>query len=154
LNARTIEEEQIKETPPTFHDLLIPEILKPLSFYVFLEFLEMCIQVLQPLVYSTSTSLGGVGFTPYTIGLVMGMWGFLNALVQLTLLGPTIRYFGPRKMIFISLMNYMIVISLYPVLGYFARRAGYADSRVWAVIMAQLTCMMTNSAAYSKCLFP
>jgi hypothetical protein len=113
----------------------------------------MCIQVLQPLVYSTSTSLGGVGFTPYTIGLIMGVWGFLNALVQLTLLGPAIRYFGPRKMIFISLMNYMIIISLYPVLGYFARRAGYADGRVWAVIMIQLTCMITNSAAYSKIVF-
>ncbi|KAG6909373.1 hypothetical protein DXG01_000812 [Tephrocybe rancida] len=91
------------------------------------------------LVYSTSVPLGGLGFEPYRIGVIMGTWDLINAVFQLTCLGWLLRRFGPRKIQVFALFSYCVVLALYPVLSFFARRAAGADGFVWAIIVVQLT---------------
>ncbi|KAG5653633.1 hypothetical protein H0H81_011735 [Sphagnurus paluster] len=149
-SAETAEPEETPEVPPPLKDLLVPRVLLNLAVYAFVAFVDMAIQVLQPLVYSTSISLGGLGFDPYRIGTIMGIWGILNAFVQFMFLGRILRKLGARKLQIIAQTNYIIVLSLYPVLSFFARRAGKADGFVWTVIIVQLVLMLSNNAAYAS----
>ncbi|KAF8071614.1 major facilitator superfamily multidrug-resistance, DHA1 sub-family [Lyophyllum atratum] len=142
--------EEATELPPPLSSLFVPRVLLTLLVYSFLAFVDMSCQVLQPLVYSTSISLGGLGFDPYRIGVIMGTFGVINAIVQLTFLGRAIRKFGPRTIQIIAQVNYAIVLSLYPLLSFFAKRAGGADGYVWAVIIIQLTLAMSFNSAYAS----
>ncbi|KAG5644649.1 hypothetical protein DXG03_008031 [Asterophora parasitica] len=114
--------------PPAFKDLLIPEILLKLLVYAFVSFVDMSCQVLQPLVYSTSIANGGLGFDPYRIGTIMGTFGVINALAQLLFLGRVIRKFGPTNVQKFAQFSFLTVLSLYPLLSFFAKRAGGADN--------------------------
>lgn len=122
--------------------------------YLFLCFIDMSSQVLRPLVYSTSIENGGLGFDPYTIGIIMGAWGIINALLQLFFLGKLIRRFGARKMYILSQINYLISFALYPLLTYLVRRSGTTDAKVWTVLIIQLLFHLTNSMSYGMLLSP
>jgi MFS family permease len=120
--------------------------------YAFLAFDDMCVQVLLPLVFSTSIPLGGLGFDHYRIGTIVGAWGFTNAFVQGFLLGPIVRRFGARKPFIASQMSYAVVIGLYPPLTYFSQRAGRADAKVLVVMVVQLILQMSGSLGYGASL--
>jgi MFS family permease len=119
-----------------------------MASYGFLAFIDMCIQVLLPLVYSTSIPLGGLGFDAYRIGTIMGTWGFINAIVQGLFLGPTVRRFGARRTFIASQMSFVVILGLYPVIAFSARRAGRVDATVWAVLLIQLILQFSRGLAY------
>ncbi|KAF8683023.1 hypothetical protein AX14_004387 [Amanita brunnescens Koide BX004] len=132
---QTHEEDQ---KSPAFRALLTPETIALLVNYALFTFLDMSLQALLPLMWSTSVKHGGLGFSPFLIGMTMGAYGMFSALVQLTLLGPLIRRYGARK-VYIAGFSFLLVTFLgYPIAGYFARRAGHADWKVWCVIAIQL----------------
>ncbi|KAF8071542.1 major facilitator superfamily domain-containing protein [Lyophyllum atratum] len=138
------------ETPPPFSALLIPQVMIPLLVYMVLAFVDMSSQVLLPLMYSTSIPVGGLGLDPYRIGIILSAFGFFNAIVQLTFLGRLIRRFGPRAMCIVATISYIGNIGLYPLLGYYARKAGRVDGKVWAVIVPQLLFRLTNGMGYGS----
>ncbi|GLB44763.1 putative major facilitator superfamily protein [Lyophyllum shimeji] len=84
--------------PPPFSALLIPQVLLPLVVYMVLAFISTSSQMLLPLMYSTSIPIGGLGLDPYHIGIILSAFGFVNAIVQLLLLPPLVRRFGPKKL--------------------------------------------------------
>ncbi|KAG6816274.1 hypothetical protein H0H87_007311 [Tephrocybe sp. NHM501043] len=138
--------------PPSLPALLVPRVMLTLAVHACLAFSDMSTQVLLPLVYSTSISLGGLGFNPYRIGTIMGTWGIINAIFQLTCLGWVLRKFGARNVQIFAHFSYCVVLVLYPLLSCVAHRAGGADSLVWAIIVIQLTFALSNSAAYASIL--
>ena len=109
-----------------------------MSSLAFLCFMEMSCQVLIPLVYSTSIPLGGLGFDSYRIGIIMGTLGILNAFIQIVFFGRIIRKFGPRTTFIVGQMSHVVTLGLYPLLTFFAQRAGRVDFKVWAVLIIQL----------------
>ncbi|KAF5379659.1 hypothetical protein D9615_005771 [Tricholomella constricta] len=134
--------------PPPFRTLLVPQVMTPQMVYMVLAFVDMSSQILLPLVYSTSIPVGGLGLDPYHIGIILSVFGFVNAIVQLTMLGRLIRRFGPRNVYFVAQISYVVNIGLYPFLIHFARQAGRVDSKVWVVIVAQLVSRLTNGMAW------
>ncbi|KAG6854096.1 hypothetical protein C0991_010510 [Blastosporella zonata] len=136
--------------PPPLRALFIPRVMLTLLVYAFLAFSEMSTQVLLPLVYSTSISLGGLEFEPYRIGAIMGTWGLINATFQMTYLGSLLNKFGRRKIQIFAHFSFCVVLALYPLLSYFARRAGGVDGFVWTIIAVQLTFAVSNSAGYAS----
>ncbi|TFK75086.1 major facilitator superfamily multidrug-resistance, DHA1 sub-family [Pluteus cervinus] len=142
------QDENIKAPP--LRDLLVPDLVATLINLGFLTLSDMAAQVLVPLVYSTSIPLGGLGFTPYQIGTVLGIWGVVNALVQFSFLGKSIRIFGPRKMYIMSYSSLVLVFATYPLLSFLAKRAGRVDGAVWAVIVFQMMVTMAVSPAYGS----
>lgn len=135
-------------TPPPFKALLVPQVILPVTIYALQAFIDMSSQFLLPLVYSTSIPIGGLGLDAYDIGIILSAWGVFNAAVLLTLLGPAIRRFGPRAVHIFSYGTYFVNIGSYPLLSYFARRAGGVDGYVWAVIVLQLVCRFVNGMSY------
>lgn len=141
-------EEIMKPLP--FRDLLVPDVITALTNMGFLALLDMAAQVLLPLMYSTSIPFGGLGFTPYQIGVILGTWGVINAIVQIGMMGRLIRWFGPRNVYIVSFAALVVVFGAYPVLSWLAKRAGRVDGYVWAVIVVQLAATMLTYMAYGS----
>ncbi|KAG6901708.1 hypothetical protein C0995_008869 [Termitomyces sp. Mi166 len=136
------------DIPVSFRGLLTPQVLTPLLVYTFLAFVDMSMQVLLPLMYSTSISVGGLGFDAYRIGVILSVFGFVSAFVQLFFLGKLVRRFGPRNLLALTQFSNAVNIGLYPLLSFFARRAGGADGIVWAIIVLQLISRLTNGMGW------
>ncbi|KAF8217566.1 major facilitator superfamily domain-containing protein [Mycena galopus ATCC 62051] len=138
-----------EEQPPTLRELFVPRLVIPLINYGFFCFVQTAYQVLFPLMYSTSIPNGGLGFSPYLIGVTRGVWGILNSVFLLFFIAPLIRRFGARTMYIFAFGNIAICIGAYPILSLFAKRAGRVDGIVWAIVVVQLVSNLATSIAYA-----
>ncbi|KAJ7679391.1 major facilitator superfamily multidrug-resistance, DHA1 sub-family [Mycena polygramma] len=106
---------------------------------------DMAYDALLPLVFATPIEFGGLGLKPYDIGLIMGLMGITNAIIQAFLGGRLIRYFGARRVFNAAFCALVVAFALYPLLTLLARRAGRVDGAVIVVLVFQLAC---NTALY------
>ena len=116
--------------------------------YAALSFLDMGYYVLIPLFYSTSISLGGLGLNPLIIGITLGTFGCINAVIQAKLLGPLIRKYGARKMYIVSCPSLFVCLTLYPIMRFLAQLSGRVDGFVVACMMIQMGFYMGIYCAY------
>ncbi|KAF7304092.1 MFS domain-containing protein [Mycena indigotica] len=158
---------QSKGSPPTETSPLLPSATDPedirlpvrqlltrpvvITFvnHGFLTFCEMSYAALLPIVYATPIQHGGLGLSPYAIGLLMGSTGMLNAVIQATLGGRVIRYFGARTMFTTGFVAITAAILFYPILNFLARRQGAVDWAVGLAIAGQLSCSVFTYFAFS-----
>jgi len=136
----------------TLRSLLIRRILIALTCYAFLAFIDQCMAVLQPLMYSSFIPLGGLGFSSFTIGLIMGIWGVLNGLFSVFAFPRLVKIFGPRRLYIFAFANYLICLAAFPILGVLSRKSGRVDGAVWAVLVIQLGAYMLAYMSYG-CVF-
>ncbi|KAF7289191.1 hypothetical protein MIND_01380200 [Mycena indigotica] len=136
------------ERIPALRELLVPRLLIPLLNYGFFCFCQTAYQVLLPLMFSTSIPLGGLGFTPYQIGVVRGIWGLCNTFFQLVLSARIINFLGPRVAYIFAFANFALCIGTYPLMSYFALQAGQVDGWVWTLIVVQGIANICISMSY------
>ncbi|EGO24783.1 hypothetical protein SERLADRAFT_415754 [Serpula lacrymans var. lacrymans S7.9] len=139
-------------SPPSLRSLLNRRVLVPIMNYAFLAFIDQCMTVLQPLMYSTSIPLGGLSFSSFTIGAVMGVWGVINGFVQIFAFPVLLRIVGPRKMYMTAFASYLVCIGAYPLMSFLAKQAGRVDAKVWIVLVVQLSAYVIAYLAYG-CVF-
>ncbi|KAF7317541.1 MFS domain-containing protein [Mycena kentingensis (nom. inval.)] len=108
--------------------------------HAFLTFGSMSYEALLPIVYATPIELGGLGLSPHQIGLLMGTVGLVNAVIQATLGGRSIRYFGARNLFTVGLCAIALAMLFYGVTNALARRAGRVDILTAAAIAVQMSC--------------
>ena len=125
--------------------------------FAILSFLDMGFSALLPLFYSTSIPLGGVGLDPYKIGVILGSFGIVNAIVQAKFLGSSIRKFGARKVYIFIFPGLFASVALYPIIKYFAQHFGRVNNLVAVCMMVQLFFRMLCSSLFGiylrSCLF-
>jgi hypothetical protein len=138
-----------KDKPALFNRGLIMIYLN----FASLSFLDMGYSALLPLFYSTSIPLGGVGLDPYNIGITLGSFGCVNAIVQARFLGPSIRKFGARKMYILSFPGLFACVALYPIIRYFAQRSGSVNNLVIVCMIIQLSFQMLIFSSYGTYLY-
>lgn len=136
------------ESKPDLQILFSRPMVMTLINHVFLAFLDMCHVTLLPLMYSTSISLGGLGLDAFSIGLVLGGSGALNAIAQAKFLGRFIRKYGARKVYTVSFSCIIFCFLMYPLMSFFAKRAGRVDGLVIACMIVQLGSQAMIYAAY------
>ena len=128
----------------------MPRVLITVINCGFMGFCDMSLAALTPLMWSTSLENGGLGFTPYTIGLVFAVFGILNMFFQAMVVGRVVRCFGPRNVYIGSMVPWLVSVVCFPLERYFAQRAGHADWRVWTVIIVQLVMYCLATGCYGK----
>ncbi|KAF7290029.1 hypothetical protein HMN09_01307900 [Mycena chlorophos] len=138
------------ESIPTIRELLVARLLIPLLNYGFFCFTQTAYQVLYPLMYSTSIPLGGLGLSPYQIGVIRGVWGVCNTIFQLFIAARTIRLLGPRTAYIFAFANFAVCIGAYPAMSFFAQRAGMVDGVVWALVALQGVSNLFVSMSYAS----
>lgn len=118
-----------------------------------LSFLDMGHSALLPLFYSSSIQSGGLGLDPYKIGITLGSFGCVNAIVQARFLGPSIRKFGARRLYILSFPGLFACVTLYPIIRYLAQRFGGVNNFVIACMIVQLSFQMTIFSSYGTYLY-
>ncbi|KZP23804.1 MFS general substrate transporter [Athelia psychrophila] len=151
MAASTTEEPQASSLR-TLRSLLIRRIVIAIICYAFLAFIDQCMVVLQPLMYSSSISLGGLGFSSFTIGLIMGVWGVFNGVFSIFAFPRLLRIFGARQLFIAAFSSYLLCLAAFPILGVLARKSGRVDEKVWAVLIIQLLAYMVAYMSYG-CIF-
>ncbi|KAJ7194486.1 major facilitator superfamily multidrug-resistance, DHA1 sub-family [Mycena haematopus] len=146
--SATVTQSDSDVVPPLW-ELFTPEVRIALLNNSMLCLCDMAAESLIPLVYSTPIVYGGLGLKPYDIGLILGLCGIGNAIVQALLGGCLIRYFGPRRVFISAFCALVVAFSLYPLLSTAARRAGRVDAAVIVVLALQLSCTFVTYFAYA-----
>ncbi|KAJ7671519.1 major facilitator superfamily domain-containing protein [Mycena polygramma] len=136
LPAAPLEEH---DAPPPVRDLLTRPILIALTNHGLLCLCHMANEALIPLFFATPMSLGGLGLNPHDIGLILGIFGICNALVQAFFGGRVIRRFGPRHVFTAAFCALAGQFAMYPVVSFLAHRAGRVDTAVRIALACQLS---------------
>lgn len=133
--------EAVTSSPSTtsFIDLLGSSLLRiTLLNHAFLAFTDMSYGVLIPLVYSTSIPVGGLGFSPYQLGITMGVYGFGGGVLNILVLKHILKKLGPRRTYILSYSTLFISFTMFWVLREAAAYYGRVNGVVWALIVVQL----------------
>jgi hypothetical protein len=135
---------------PGFRSLMVPRVMYPLLNYAFIAFVDQCYEVLQPLMYSTSIGAKGLGFSTLTIGIVMGVWGVINCIVEIFIFPPLVHKVGARKLYIVSFACYLVCLSAFPLMAFLAQRAGRVDVWTWIVLVMQLAVYTVAFMGYGE----
>jgi len=109
-----------------------------LTNYTIFALIDMCYAVLIPLMWSTPVGIGGLGLSSFQIGLTMGIWGFLNAVVQINVTGRVIRKFGGASVFKFAFVFYLLCFATFPLSTFLAEQHGRVYVGSWLVIASQL----------------
>lgn len=125
-------------TPSLLSTLKSRALLFTIINFALLVFSEMCYSALMPLMYSTPIELGGLGLSTYAIGVIMGIWGFVNIFIQINVLGKVIRKYGATRVYRLSYAAFFIIFWTFPLSAYLARVYGGIGVGVYFSIAVQL----------------
>ncbi|OSC99918.1 MFS general substrate transporter [Trametes coccinea BRFM310] len=117
--------------------ILIPRVLLIILNYGFVALIDQAATVLVPLMYSTSIDLGGLGFDPFTIGVIQGVGGFVGGAIQIFTFPYMHRKFGSKKLYICSYSMYFIIFATFPLNSFLTKRAGRVGTATWAVLAVQ-----------------
>ena len=141
------QEDGQQEPPP--RTLLTRPVQLTVANYSTFAFLEICIWVLLPLVYTTPIQLGGLGLDPKSMGVTLAVFGIMKGIVQLTVFDHIIGFLGLRGT-FITLLSCLVPsFLLFPIAGIRAQHAG-RDIVLWVLVLIQLLCIAGIHMAYGK----
>ncbi|KAF7354794.1 Protein ZINC INDUCED FACILITATOR-LIKE 1 [Mycena sanguinolenta] len=141
---RCISEESMET--PSIRSLMVRQVIIPLGCFAALTFTETSYSVLIPLMYSTSIEHGGLGFSSFQIGIIMGMWGAYNVIWQGAAVSWIIRRVGPRTVHIFGQSCLLIGFSMFIVTNAIARAYGEVTPVVWALVIVQF--LLCNSMVF------
>ncbi|KAF9075116.1 major facilitator superfamily domain-containing protein [Rhodocollybia butyracea] len=119
-------------------ELLTADLRMILFNYGLLSVTDMAWYVLIPLSYSSSIPVGGLGLSPYQVGLILGIFASINGTWNLLVLRKILKKIGPRKMYIVSYASFLIMFPLFWIIREIAHAAGKVNALVWTLIVFQL----------------
>ncbi|KAL0563682.1 hypothetical protein V5O48_018382, partial [Marasmius crinis-equi] len=124
----------------SLYEIVIPN--RPLQHTLvcqaFHSFTHMSHRVVIPLVYSTSIPKGGLGLSPYQIGVILGVFGVCNAVLQILVWKPLLKQMGPKRMFTLSYTFHFVRIFMMMLARIVASNVGHVNWLVWALIFVQM----------------
>ena len=129
--------------------LLTPSIVLPIVNYALLAFLDIALVTLLPLFFSTPTYLGGLGFTPSTIGSWLATFAVINGSLQALLFARIVNWLGPKRLFCFSVSCFTPVMIAFPVLSWLVHTRGNSDFAITLTLLGQLAAIVIWSLAYS-----
>ncbi|KAL0064012.1 hypothetical protein AAF712_009080 [Marasmius tenuissimus] len=124
----------------TIYEIVIPNrsLQRTLTCHAFQAFTQMSHRVVLPLVYSTSIPEGGLGLSPFQIGMILAIYGVCNALLQILVYNPILKQLGPKRMFTLSYSFHLIRVLVMMLARIVAAQAGRVNWLVWTLIVAQM----------------
>jgi len=137
----------VHEPVPPLRAVLTRPVVLSVANYFFLMFIDV---TLRPLFYATPIHLGGLGMSPATIGLCLGIFGLLDGIAQGLVFPKIVRRVGLKKLFVTSLSCFVPLFALFPIINHFAREWGLSPA-VWALVVFQLMINCVTEMAYGRC---
>ncbi|KIY68710.1 MFS general substrate transporter [Cylindrobasidium torrendii FP15055 ss-10] len=135
---------------PTLWEVANPRVRVVIGNYCVLAFVSASYEVLQPLMWSTSIPVGGLGLSPYEIGLIMFIWGSANAIVQVFVGSSLIRKIGAPNTFSVASASMLVSFIAFSTESYLARMAGYVNAYVGIAMGIQLFTMFACYSGYGS----
>ncbi|KAG1906461.1 major facilitator superfamily domain-containing protein [Suillus fuscotomentosus] len=121
-------QQSVAYTP--LRSLLTPSVVIPLANYTLLALLDISFIVLLPLLFSTPTHLGGLGFDPATIGSWMALFGVTNGIFQGLFFARIVDWIGPKRLFCVSVSCYAPLMAMFPIMSWIVRARGEVDHAI------------------------
>ncbi|KAJ3936874.1 MAG: major facilitator superfamily multidrug-resistance, DHA1 sub-family [Lentinula lateritia] len=138
------------DVPPTTRALLGDSKLRiTLLSMAFLAFTDMSYEVLIPLIYTTSIPVGGLGLSPYQVGLILGTFGLANGVWNWAVLTKILKKLGSRKTLVVFYSLFLVHFVLLWILRDAAAHVGGVTPLVWALLIFQLFVSTAIVAAFN-----
>ena len=101
---------------------------------------------------------GGLNLPPLTVGLIFGMLGLVDGLIQLVLFPPVLKIFGPKRIMTATMISFWVIFACFPWMHEIAKahpaEPGTLDSRVWVVMGFVVVVSGMTDMGYSALIFP
>lgn len=88
--------------------------------------------------------------SPYEIGLIMSIWGSVNAVLQVFLGSSLIRKIGPANAFSLATASILFSFTAFSTESYLARMTGYVNVYVGIAMGIQLFCMFLCYSGYGS----
>jgi MFS family permease len=131
--------------------LLTPAIVIPIANYTVMTFLDSSLKALLPLFLSTPIYLGGLGFTPSSIGTWLAFCGAVNGVFQALLFAKINDRLGPKRLFCVSVSCFAPIMLLFPIMSWIARARGLVDYAIAFTLLGQLVLILTWGMAVGMC---
>ncbi|TFK35576.1 major facilitator superfamily transporter [Crucibulum laeve] len=137
--------------PLPLRKLLVYPVVISVANYVVLAFLNIAVNCLLPLFFTMPIEIGGLGFSPPTIGYILGAYGAGTGFYQAFYFSKIIRHFGERRIFVLGIASYIPVFMIFPLMSLTAQKSGIT-STVWILLVFMLCLMAFMDMAYG-CIF-
>ncbi|KAG1745816.1 MFS general substrate transporter [Suillus paluster] len=118
--------------------LLTPSIVIPIANYAMLAFLDVSLRALMPLFLSTPAYLGGLGFSPSTIGSWLAVFGIVDGIFQALFFAKIVNWLGPKRLFCVSVSSFAPVMVMFPIISWLVRTRGVVDHTITFSLLVQL----------------
>ena len=142
--------DHIYEPVPPLRTVLTEPVVLSIANYIWLAFIDIAFVALEPLFFATPIRIGGLGMSPATIGLCLGLFGLLDGIVQGLLLPKAIRRVGLKRLFLTGLSCFIPLFTMFPVINHFAREWGPSPA-IWALVAFQLIINCITDMSFGKC---
>jgi uncharacterized membrane protein len=103
---------------------------------------------LLPLFLSTPVYLGGLGFTPASIGRWLALFGITNGLLQALFFAKFVDWLGPKRMFCVAVSCFVPAMIVFPIMSWLVRSRGMADHVITFALLSQLMLMVIWDMAF------
>ena len=121
------------ESVPPFRAVLTKPVILSVANYLFLAFIDMALISLIPLFFATPLHLGGLGLSPPTIGLYLGIFGLVSGAAQGLFFSKVVKLFGLKNVFLVCLSCFIPLFALFPIISHFVLEQGRSPA-VWALV--------------------
>lgn len=138
-----------EDKPLPLRSLLIPTVLLAAANYAMLALVDIAYRAILPVFLATPIAIGGLGLEPFTIGIILSIYGILAGIVEFFFFANIHDYFGTKTTFMMGIASGIPVFATFPLLSYLAKRDGLS-TMVWAVIGIQTVIAILLNFSYGK----
>jgi hypothetical protein len=119
--------------------------------YAMLSFLEMSAMTLIPLIWSTPGELGGLNFSPASIGLWMSVAGCTEGIFQFAVFPRVVGRFGMRRVFVSSIAIAAVIFAMFPLENLVLRHTG-PNAMIGLLIVLHFLSLGVHGMGFGKIL--
>ncbi|KAI0629468.1 MFS general substrate transporter [Trametes polyzona] len=140
---------QDHDAPPPLSKVLTRRVVISVANYGVIALVDVAFFALQPLFLATPIDIGGLGFAPPTIGIILGAFGVLNGGFQALFFARLMHVFGPKRLFQMGLLAFVPLYMLFPAMSLYAKAHGVTPV-VWALIFLQQILLVVMDLAFGS----
>ncbi|KAJ3571158.1 hypothetical protein NP233_g3935 [Leucocoprinus birnbaumii] len=145
----TLTEDIDRDAPLPLRRILVWPVIISVVNYVTLAFLNIMLNALLPLFFAMSVEIGGLGFSPPTIGYLWGGYGAATGIFNILFFAKVLRRFGEKRVFLFGMTIFIPVFALMPIMSVCARTWGVKDL-VWSLVIFELLLMVLIDMSYGS----
>ncbi|KAI6106095.1 major facilitator superfamily domain-containing protein, partial [Pisolithus thermaeus] len=124
-------------------------VMLPIANYGMLALVDIALFSLVPLFYATPVEIGGLGLSPFAIGVCMMAFGTGNGLFQMIFVARAVDYFGERRVFCSAVLAFFPIIVAFPTMSWVIQAQREVGPAIWALILVQLLSWAVVDMSYA-----